>query len=865
LNLPDRIIGLLDIAPNANLSAYEVQGVIRLGFGGTSFSTPKTLVSTGSDQWSYGDLRVKLHSHNYAEVSPEVYAFRVANAPFTEITLRDIVDGESNITPVAYPAGTRRKFIAEIRPASTTGEVTVTEVAEAGDLIGLDVVNPATGRKYRVVYNPGTVAADYTPALGWTGPVRIHRSGARYRPDWLPAPSGPLVSAYLANGQVLTLQPKAHIVLEQSTPIIKADNTNPLDQSSSWTTSPLGDGGISTWNSTVATANTTNVGKGVNFAGITIADPGGNVTIAPGTSGLLALGSAGIDTTTSIRNLALTAPIRLDATQSWTTGNSGLVGSTQISASGVISGSGGLAVSAVAGRAVSLTAANIFSGGLTLGSGAILDYSAATAFSAADGLLVSSPFGTGPLTIEGGTLLAGSRFFFNPAIVIRGNFTWSTVSTRVDISGAFDLDGGLRTVSLTRPVTAPNVVISGGNNSIRFIPVIGGIATNTFTNGTLRLAASASVATADFVVATFGSSNRFTDNSGLIVGPRVYISPSFSSTPFGPNAATRPAVTLEAGGLLSLSDGGSGRGHSIFSLSGGGMVLNNTSGTAARTDTLTIDGGMKTSSSDFSGSIIDTDLARFPTANPNLKTGITKTGTTAQVLSGTSSFSGPTSVTGGVLTLTGSIGGTSALSIGTGAKFENFGALSVTGNITNDGTLLITGASTLTVGGTFTNNGLLDIRGWSGSLPSGLVNNGAILSDPPPALDPAVFSDWQALNWPGNNDPGTIGTDADPDHDGRNNLLEWALLLDPKVPDAFTPAFTPSGGTIDFTYTRRKVAPDGAGYQVVWSDSLITEWSASDVITDPPIVLSTTGESVRSTLPAGAGGRRFIRVRVTQP
>jgi autotransporter-associated beta strand protein len=865
LNLPDRIIGLMDIAPNADLTAFEVQGVIRLGFGGTSFSTPKTLTSTGTDSWSYGDLRVKLHFHNYAAVTPEIYAFRNPSAPFTEITLRDMVDGASNITPVAHTSGTLRKFIAEIRPASTTGEVTVTEVAEAGGLIGLDVTNPGTGRKYRVVYNPGTEEANYTPVLGWTGPVRIHRSGARHRPDWLPDPSGPLVSAYLSGGQVLTIQPKAHIVLEQCIPIIKANNIDPLDQSSSWNTSPLIDGSIATWNSTVAAANTTNVGKGKNLAGIIIADPGGNVTITPGTAGLLALGSAGIDTSTSIRTLALSAPVRLDAAQTWTTGSSGLTGSTQISASGVISGSGALVITASAGRGISLTAANTFSGGLTLGSGAILDYSAAAAFAATGGVLTSSPFGTGPLTIQGGTLVAGNRFFFNPSVSILGNFTWSTASARVDTSGAFDLGGDVRTLILARPVTAPNVVISGGNNSIRFIPVTGGIAANSFTNGILRLAAAASVTASDFVVATFGNSNRFTDNAGLVVGPRVYISPSFSSTPFGSAAAMRPAVTLEAGGLLSLSDGGSGRGHSVFSLAGGGTVLNNTSGTAARTDLLTIDGGIKTSSSDFSGSIVDTDLTRFPTANPNLKTGLTKIGATTQVLSGASSYTGPTSVTGGVLTLTGSIGNTSTLTIGAGARFENLGSLSVTGNITNGGTLLVTGAAQLAVGGSFTNNGVLDIRGWSGTLPLGLVNNGTILSGPTPTLDPGVFTDWQKLVWPGTSDPQIVGPDADFDQDGRINLLEWALLLDPKLPDVFNPTFSLSGGIIDFTYTRRKVAPGEASYQVVWSDSHAGDWSAANVLTNPPMSLSTTWESVRCTLPAGAGGRRFVRVRLIRP
>jgi autotransporter-associated beta strand protein len=428
-----------------------------------------------------------------------------------------------------------------------------------------------------------------------------------------------------------------------------------------------------------------------------------------------------------------------------------------------------------------------------------------------------------------------------------------------------DLAGGIRTVSLTRPVTAPNVVVSGGNNSIRFIPVTGGIATNTFTNGTLKIVAVASLPASDFVVATFGNSKRFIANAGLVVGPRVYISPSFTSTPFGSNGNARPAVTLEAGALLSLSDGGFGRGHPVFSLAGGGTVLNSTSGTAARTDTLTIDGGIKTSSSDFSGSIVDTDLTRFPAANPNLKTGLTKTGATTQVLSGSSSYSGPTSITGGVLTLTGSLANTSALTIGTGARFENLGSLTIAGNITNDGTLLITVDALLSVGGTIANHGVLDIRGWSGILPGGIVNNGTILSDPIPQLDPAVFSDWQALVWPGNSDPEMVGAHADPDRDGRRNLLEWALNLDPKLPDVFTPIFALNGETMEISYDRRKIALGQGSYQVVWSDTFAADWLDVDVITDPPVSLSGTAESVRSTLPAGTGGRRFLRVKFSRP
>lgn len=861
LNLPDRVIGLLDISPNADLAAQEVQGVIRLGFGGTAYSATKTLASTGPDSWSYGDLRIKVHTHNYAEVSPEVYFFRVANAPVTEITLRDTAGGAANTTPAIHTAGTRRKFIAEIRPSWTNGEVTVNEVAEAGGLVGLDVDHPGTGRRYRVIYNPGTAAVNHTPDLPWSGPVRIHQSGERHRPDWLPDPSGQLVSSYLTSGQSLVIQPKAHVVLERCAAVIKADNADALDTSTSWTNGPVTDGGIAEWNAAVTSANASPIGNGVNLAGVRITDPGGDVTIQQGTAGTLALGLAGIDASTSLRTLTLSAPVRLDALQTWTTGNSGVAGSMQITANGTISGSGGIDLTAASDRGLAINAANTFSGGVTLRSGGI-QYSGAPSIAATASSVTSGPFGTGPLAIHGGFLAAGSRPFFNPAVSVCGDFTWSTTA-RVDTSGGFDLTGGTRTIRLSRSVSPANVVISGGNNSIRFTTITGGSASNTFSNGTLALAASSQIAAPNLVVATFGTSggNRFIDNSGLVIGPRVYVSPSFTSSPFGAAASEKPAVTIEAGGFLSLSDGGSGRGHTVFALSGQGTVLNNTSGTAARTDTLTIDGGAKTTTFEFAGVIRDTDTATFPTADPNLKTALVKAGNTTQVLSGAGTFTGSTAVSGGVLRVTGSLSGTSGLTISAGARFENTGTVSVAGDVVNQGTMVLSGDAGFSFSGTFSNEGVLDLSLWNGTLPPGVINHGTII----PAPGPEVFSKWQSIHWPGTADEQIVGAQADPDHDGLNNLLEWSLHLDPETPDCFMPAFSKSGSVLEFRYTRRKTATGSVQFIVEWADSLAGPWSTEGVTSDPPVSVSGTSESVTAAVPSGSSGRRFERLRVLQP
>ena len=128
------------------------------------------------------------------------------------------------------------------------------------------------------------------------------------------------------------------------------------------------------------------------------------------------------------------------------------------------------------------------------------------------------------------------------------------------------------------------------------------------------------------------------------------------------------------------------------------------------------------------------------------------------------------------------------------------------------------------------------------------------------APNPGIFSDWQAIHWPGVNDPEVTAADRDPDADGLQNLMEWALLLDPVKPDPTPVAFAREAGGLDFTYTRRKAAPDEATFTVEWSDTLAAPWTPA--ASDPPVSLDATRESVRTAIPAGPNGRRFVRLKV---
>jgi hypothetical protein len=111
---------------------------------------------------------------------------------------------------------------------------------------------------------------------------------------------------------------------------------------------------------------------------------------------------------------------------------------------------------------------------------------------------------------------------------------------------------------------------------------------------------------------------------------------------------------------------------------------------------------------------------------------------------------------------------------------------------------------------------------------------------------------------------GTSGGPAlDPDGDGLSNLMEYALGLNPVLQSTLPATTVLNSGNMEFTYTRSKTAiTGGTQFQVQWSDTLeAASWSGSGVIEQ---ILSDDGtqQQVKATLPAGSGGRRFVRLRV---
>lgn len=107
------------------------------------------------------------------------------------------------------------------------------------------------------------------------------------------------------------------------------------------------------------------------------------------------------------------------------------------------------------------------------------------------------------------------------------------------------------------------------------------------------------------------------------------------------------------------------------------------------------------------------------------------------------------------------------------------------------------------------------------------------------------------------------GPTLEPDFDGLQNRLEYALNLSPMQHSVVPASLIKNGGTLEYTYIRSKAAVmGGTQFQVEWSETLgAAGWSGSGVAEQ---VLSENGtvQQVKATLPAGSLGRRFVRLRV---
>ena len=109
--------------------------------------------------------------------------------------------------------------------------------------------------------------------------------------------------------------------------------------------------------------------------------------------------------------------------------------------------------------------------------------------------------------------------------------------------------------------------------------------------------------------------------------------------------------------------------------------------------------------------------------------------------------------------------------------------------------------------------------------------------------------------------PVVTSPEGNPDGDNYANLMEFALGLDPSVPNQGVTPLQVEATTLTFTYARPNAVTD-VTYQVEWSASLDAPvWSTTGVTQQ---ILGDNGvtRTLRATLPRGATGQRFVRLKV---
>jgi hypothetical protein len=121
------------------------------------------------------------------------------------------------------------------------------------------------------------------------------------------------------------------------------------------------------------------------------------------------------------------------------------------------------------------------------------------------------------------------------------------------------------------------------------------------------------------------------------------------------------------------------------------------------------------------------------------------------------------------------------------------------------------------------------------------------------------FSDWQIQNFGSTSDP-NAAPDADPDHDGQTNLLEFLAYTDPNnaVSAASPAAITVNNGQLELNFLQP------ANRSVLVETSIdLTHWALWDVPGNTPTYPAAAMQRAL-TIPSGTS-EEFFRLRLAAP
>lgn len=201
ITLPDRVIGLVEIAPDGEQTAHAMDGRIRFGYGRSGSLRPKDLVPTSRNHFSYGELDAIIHWTNFAvQTTAPAGVLRDAPQNATEIILHD-APPSPELKP--FTPADARYFVVEVRPSWVKENATVRRLS--GD--NWRALIATVGRKnYGLWHNLSSapIEVDIAPAIvaGQTATVHFPRGD---EPDRTPAVVEEPKATIPAGGHVLVV------------------------------------------------------------------------------------------------------------------------------------------------------------------------------------------------------------------------------------------------------------------------------------------------------------------------------------------------------------------------------------------------------------------------------------------------------------------------------------------------------------------------------------------------------------------------------------------------------------------------------------------------------------------------------------
>ncbi len=552
------------------------------------------------------------------------------------------------------------------------------------------------------------------------------------------------------------------VVIATAPNIVKADNTDDLDLGSSWV------GGVAptstdaaVWDGTVTSANTTVLGADLTWAGLSIKDPTGPVTINAGNTLTLGDNPVDIDMSAATADLTLNCDLTLGDANVWdipdfrTLTIGGAVSGDfplDIQGSGTVRlGAGDLLPDGTGNGNITLDATLDLNGnsetinGLN-GSG-IVDTTAASAAvtltvgannqsGTFDGVLQNTgtsatlnlvKTGTGTLVLNGENTLGGS------VSIMEGTLGLNGANAMDNVTGITMNDGTVLRAQLTgTTIVSPITLGAAATTSTIAAPLLPPDNTAATTQKVLNLQGAIS-GDGDLVLAGVNGYNQYgridleaqNDYTGatLITTLSAYDGAPPNNSNIFVNLGVPDALPTTTVLTLDGGDGGGGGRFCELNLNGNNQTLAgltnvsdrnlrfqqvvNRNGNAA---TLTINNSEPYTYAARIGAPTQTGLA---TDGNNMA--LTKSGAGVFTLSGNNTYTGTTTITGGTLALGSSTALPEASAVSIGAATLDVGAAV---SAATTGTLECTGAATINLGGGTSAITFGDSSGvtWSGSL-----------------------------------------------------------------------------------------------------------------------------------------------------